>query len=53
LFLCTVKNNDRKFVEFALRKSIVFVHSDVYLETSELHSSKKFNVFSCKFLKIL
>ncbi len=24
LFLCTVKNNDRKFVEFALRKSIFF-----------------------------
>jgi hypothetical protein len=33
LFLCTVKNNRQKFVDFALRKSIFFVHADVRLET--------------------
>jgi hypothetical protein len=32
-FLCTVKNNGRKFVNFALRKSIFFVHFDVLVET--------------------
>jgi hypothetical protein len=30
-FLCTVKNNRRKFVDSALRKSIFFVHSDVHV----------------------
>ncbi len=34
-------------------KSIFFVHSDVHVETSWASQFKKFNVFSCKFLKIL
>ncbi len=31
LFLCTVKNNCQKFVEFTLRKSNFFVHTDVHV----------------------